>query len=1207
MSLNTEKNWTPSQRRAIEHEGKDLLLSAAAGSGKTATLTARLIRLLCSPEGDALPSEVLAVTFTNAASAEMKTRLYEAAEKETARNPHNAKARRLLAQIDSVQICTMHSFCLSAIRPYFAELGLPSDFRVADETESEILRHDAMCETVTEFFDSGLTDGEFVTLCDVLSSARDEASLEKTLLALASSLDAKGLGSKELYTYAENIRKISAENIFTESISESARDSITSFAEHYGKFFDSIEPFLSENENIAKAYLPECIRLRDFCILLAGAVKRGDYSLTRELVCGFSFGRLSPVKPQNQTDESLKFKKYRDKFKSGFFAYKNSYFNYTDAEIEEAASKTAAVELSLAKVMEAFEARFTKKKRERGVVDFSDIEKLTKQLLIGEDGKPTAQAENIASRYRYIFIDEFQDTNEVQNGIFRAVSLNSTLFTVGDIKQSIYSFRGAQPEVFARMRRLYEEHPDEGDYIFMSENFRSSENVLAFANAVSDRMFPFSSVPYDSGDRLRFARGGDRNGAPCELVLIPTDAEDEAESDDEWESREELISEPDYIAQRIRRIIAHERKPDGTPVTPGDCAILLRSANTKADDYAAALAKVGIRSDKSAKSDVFANGVILSVLCILNAVANPELDIYLAGAMKTPVFGFTLEETVKLRLDYPDMPLISSVTACAEKEGELSRKCAAFAEKLRELRDYASVLTADGFIRTVSRHLELETALASENADFTEVRAGIRTLRNIAKDAEKSGYTSLNEFLHFTERMMERKTFVASSPEPDRNAVSIMSIHQSKGLEFPVCFIAGSASKFKLKDAAENLLLDPSAGIACRLPDDSGLVRCDNILRRCASASIQRSAVEEEMRVLYVAMTRAREKLIVTASVKSPEQTVRAAREALPYDSKHEVLSAKHYLSWLLPPLAAGDWPYAAITVPDAQAESKTGIPDGIIKPAPQPAEKGSDARDTNRLASVLKKRFDFAYPYEYQEKIPAKLTVSRLYPSILDEEAEAELADTADFEKEAPMPEFMKKDRRPSPAEIGTATHVFMQFCNFERLEAQGAQAELDRLVSERFISDRAARLVELDKIGAFCKSELFGRIRSAKRLFREFRFNSSRPASRFTADPDLARKLEENGADVIVQGVVDLLFEDKDGRLVLADYKTDRFTAAQKADPKVCDEILRERHSMQLAYYREICGEMMGRAIDECFVYSTELARCVEISEFPQYTAER
>lgn len=1196
MSDETEKKWTPAQQSAIEHEGGDLLLSAAAGSGKTATLTARLIRLLCTEEGDALPSEVLAVTFTNAASAEMRSRLYDAAAKEVARCPSNAKARRLLSAIDTVQICTMHSFCLSAIRPNFAALGLPSDFRVADETESEMLRKSAMSETVAAFFDNGAADAEFVALCDVLSAARDETSLEKSLLSVASSLANKGIDSNELSAYAEKLENGAQEDFFLSPISDPAREKLADFASHYENLFAYYADFLTANDSLTKSYYPECDRLRGFCAALGHAVRRRSFSGTSDLAKSLTFDRLSPVKSDKQTDESLQFKEHRDNFKTEWNALKSAFLVFTPEDIAASMSRTAVIERALAKVIADFGERFAQKKRDRGAVDFTDIEKMTKKLLVDENGDPTAEAQRIAAGYRYIFIDEYQDTNATQDEIFRAISTDAKRFIVGDIKQSIYGFRGAQPSVFADLRRKFSEDPAAGSYIFMSENFRSAENVLTFANAVSDRMFLCSDVPYDSGDRLRFARKVAEAPTPCELVLIPTRSDDEDVPADEWEDSAELISEPDYIAQRIRTLIRTGRKPDGSPITPGDCAILLRSANAKGDDYAAALAKLGIRSNKSAKSGAFADSVTLSALCILNAIANPELDIYLAGAMKTKVFGFSLDETVKIRLDHPDMPLISSVIAYSEGDSVLAEKCAAFVEKLRELREYSTILPADAFIRSLIRSLGLEKNLADDGIAVSEVRARLRALRNIAKNAENSGFSTLVDFLRFAERMMERDSSATSAPEPSDDAVNIMSIHHSKGLEFPVCFLASASSKFNLRDLSANLLLDPKIGIACRLPDESGLVRCDNILRRCAAASAEAAAVEEEMRVLYVAMTRARERLIVTATVKDPENTVRATRDAAVFDSKYAVLAARNYLGWLLPPLVTEDAPFAKVLVP---GEESTEIGGTVITGAPiattaENAPRRSTAIDWHELLAA---RFDFEYPHTYLEKIPAKLTVSRLYPEVLDEEAVPADTSFEAFADEAPLPDFMKKDRRPSPTEIGTATHVFMQFCDFDRLASDGASSELDRLVRDRFISDRAAALVDLEQIEQFRCSDLFAKIRYAKRLFREFRFNSSRPAARFTADADLARKLDESGTDVIVQGVVDLLMEDADGNLVLVDYKTDRFTAAQKDDPALCEQILRDRHSTQLSYYREICGEMMGRAIDECLVYSLALGRSVSI----------
>ena len=375
--MSSTRTWTKPQLDAIEHRGSDLLLSAAAGSGKTAVLTARLIRLLTSPDSDVKPSEVLAVTFTNAASAEMRDRLFSAALELVRTDPSNARARELVASIASVKICTIHSFCLSAIKPYFARLGLPSDFRVADETESEILRRQAMSETVSEYFDS-VTDGgeDFVFLADTLLTARDESSLDEILLSLARTLGAKGVGAKQLSAYAENLEAIRPGTFWSSFAAEGIREDLHRFASFYSDVFNFYRGNLAETEAVSAKYLPECEDLYSLAERLQSLANGGDYEILRSAMCGHVFPRLPSVKAQDQTDFSLEFKAYRDLFKKKLSALRDKFFSSDEADILRDARRTASLERALAAVLGSFSARFTEKKRERGILGLNSLRNL---------------------------------------------------------------------------------------------------------------------------------------------------------------------------------------------------------------------------------------------------------------------------------------------------------------------------------------------------------------------------------------------------------------------------------------------------------------------------------------------------------------------------------------------------------------------------------------------------------------------------------------------------------------------------------------------------------------------------------------------------------------------------------------------------------------------------------------------------------------
>jgi len=1190
--MSEERTWTKSQQSAIEHSGSDLLLSAAAGSGKTATLTARLIRLLCSSDVECNPSEVLCVTFTDAASAEMRSRLLEAARLAATKNDGNKpneKARHLLTVIDSVQICTMHSFCLYAIRPILPELGFPADVRICDETEGDMLRKSAMRETVNRFFNDSSMGKMFGKFADIVAVIRDDASIENSLLSIAKKVKENGITPKRLNLYADKMDSDAEKDIFLTDIGRIIKSTVQNFANHYLKVFRYYSSFLKDGGELERVYMQSCCGLIDDCEKLLSC---SAYDEMRQFILSCRQESITlRVKKGFKTEEAEEFLAYRKLFKSQLESIRSDFFIFSDKENTEAFHRTAEFEKALSMVLDDFEACYMQRKKDRGVLDFNDLERMCHNAFVGENGEPTEYAKRLGERYKYIFIDEFQDTNKTQNEIFRSISANAERFMVGDVKQSIYSFRGGDPSVFSAIRDSFGKG-EGGKYIFMSENFRSSSNVLSYANAVSDVMFPFSDTPYDSTDRLIYSRKGDDFAKDSELVLIESPEKDENGMIDD-----DYVSEPKYVASRIVSLL---KGKDGNKVKPGDIAILLDSAK-KAKGYIEALSDCGVNTDVSAKTNIYNDATVLSAMCILNAIVRPELDIQLLGAMKTAAFGFTLSETVKIRTAYPNRPMINSITDYADNNiGELADKCRAFTDKLRELGEYVKLLTPDAFVRYVIRKLSLENALAVGDVSADTAREKLRLVRNIARRSEKNGNCTLHSFLTYAEKVMESSKDSDSSGSTS-DAVHIMTIHHSKGLEFPYVFLCEADARFNLNDKKEKIIFCSDGGVCTKLPDSSGLVTCDNILHRATSKIVNNRLIEEKMRVLYVAMTRAKEQLIITATVKDAASAVRNAVNGKKFASPHYAMSQTEFLPWILSAICEGNVKGCRIITSDSAVGFDTDCINSSYYDGSFDNSRNIMSDDSvDELENMIKSRIGFEYQYDYLKKIPAKLTVSKLYPEILDEESMSLDLTPIKFEDEAPMPEFMKSERKASFAEIGIATHVFLQFCDFSKLTDMSSEAvknELDRLVRGKFISESYAMLVSTDKISLFLKSDLFERICHAKRVFREFRFNSSQKASKFTADEMLRQKLEKHNVDVIVQGVVDILFEDENGKTVLVDYKTDRIGKDERGDIEKAKKILRERHANQLSYYRDICGEMLDRPVDEVLIYSVDLGISVEI----------
>ncbi len=1195
--------WTPAQKAAIGYEGRNLLLSAAAGSGKTATLTERIVSLLTAPDSTAEISRMLAVTFTRAAAAELKERIGRALREAIAESGANARLSRQLSDLGRAEITTIHAFCLHILRPYFAELSLPAGFSIAEEAEIKTLSKEVMSDVITSFFTEG--EADFLLLADTLSSARNESSLDGVLLDLAKSLSAYGKDAGDLKSLAYDLARMTA--FFDSAAGAGTRVRTLRFAAHYRAYFADVCAEFSKDELFAARYLPAAEAAYALSDTLYDAARRGDYDGCREALLAYDPPKLGVVRAENQTVTSLGFKAARDAFKEEIARLKTRSFALTEEETAAVCRRTAEVSLAAARVLERYFDELSERKKERGVVDFADLEMLAVRLLVGEDGEPTPAAREIAARYDYIFIDEYQDTNYAQDAIFRAISQNCRRFMVGDIKQSIYRFRGAEPEVFAGYRRIFPplsaENPSPDASIFMRENFRCDKTVVDFVNLVSRHVFSRGTIPFTKDDELAFSKSVPEGYEPhpVEIALLSKNSEEEG-----------YIPEPAYVAERIAHLLKFGRRADGAPITPSDIAILLRSPGSDAAAFAEAIERRGIPVKSQVKASLYTQPEVLYVLSILRAVDNPGRDIDLAAAMRGPVFGFTLDDLVRIRRTTPAGSLWDAVRTAAgllPPDGEgggdapdesLAERCRAFSEDLTALRTDARGMRADALILKLYAETGIEAiAAADAERDPYFAEANLRALYDAARVFENGRGGGLYPFLKTVEAAVEEGE---SAPADDGTpAVRIMSIHQSKGLEFLVCFLSRADKGRNTRDMTASLLFDPALGAVMRLTDEGGLVRCDTPVRRSVVAAALDAAIEEEMRILYVALTRARERLIVSAAVSSPEEMASAAEDnpAAPYFTEETVFTAPNYITWIVNAIAESnlrgeDTSSAVITVVRA-ADGTEG------EAAEAPAEAEVPAIDGGAIEAMAKRileRVRLDYPWRHLASVPAKLTVSTLYPGILDDEGESAVGDPLSQmgERNAP-PAFLSGKTELEASFAGTATHVFLQFADFDRLRENGAAAERDRMLRAGFFTKEMADAVRMDEIARFVGSDLFGRMLRATWIKREFRFNAILPAADFTTDEALKKELRAAKTEITVQGVIDALFEDEDGKIVLVDYKTDRLTKEEIADESLAAAKLVSRHKEQLGYYRAVCADMLGRPVDACLIYSLPLGGTVDV----------
>lgn len=1193
------RNWTAAQKSAIEAAGRDLLVSAGAGSGKTAVLTERIIRRLTDENSPVEITRMLIVTFTKAAAGELKERISAAIAEALAKQPKNRRLARQLTALDRAKICTIHSFCLELLRESAADTRLPSDFRIADDVEITLLRKNIMNELIEDYYSGNVADHPidgFEDFADIFVGTKSDDALADIFLGIENSLSSFTEHTEFIENFANELESDDRDFAVTRCGRE-ILDLIFGKLTVYRDIFDSALSEILENEKLTKAYYPAFSEDIAFIDRVCTACSHTDgelcYDDIARLFNDYSPTRLGVARGVVLSPTLEKAKKLRTEFQAERRSLTAKFFSLNPESLQKNRIDTAGALHKLYTLLTTFAERFEREKRSRSLVDFGDLERLAYRLLV-KNGAPTAAARSITERFDEIYIDEYQDVNAVQDSIFAAVSNGHNRFMVGDIKQSIYAFRGAEPRIFADYRRKFGKLDDgdteNGAAVFLSDNFRCDKPVIDFSNIVSGCLFTSGrgDIPFTEEDMLIHSKTDTESGEPVHVVLI-----DGSEREDD-----EAVSprEAEWVACEISRLLSEGKKNDGTPIRPSDIAILMRSAKAHSAVFEEVLEKHGIPCYNNVTGGFFENAEVLLALCILSIIDNPTKDIYLAGALRSPVFGFTLDELITIRKSTSEGCLYDALRKYCKTED--FPKGNEFLATLDRWRTKAEGQPVDRLLWYIYTDTDLP-ALVYDKENAAR-RANLMLLYEYARRFESSSFKGLYNFIRYINDILEEKAQLETAKlfGEDSDTVKLMTIHQSKGLEFPVCFICGTGKKFNDGDLRRNVVIERSLGISLKLADSTGFARYDTPIRQAIVKRLADSQLEEEMRVLYVAMTRARERLYMTALTPDPTELTASAADDAERLSRYAIMKNGGYMRWILTALehrkltSDEPLPVTVEIVDSASTPCETDVCD--IK------EESVTIPPTDEMTALVRERFDFVYPHTAAAKLPAKLSVSKLVPTLLDEDsAELEMpAEPFDFEAKRPL--FLDDKEAPAAlgAERGTATHLFMQFCDFSRFKvfcddiAANIEDEAARLAERRYLTKRAASLINVRQLAAFFSGNTFAEICAARQIWREHRFNVRLPASEFTSDPEL--KAELNGETVLVQGVIDCFYENPDGTLTLIDYKTDRIPA--ELSRTEAERMLLDRHRLQLLYYKAALEKISAKPVSRVAIYSFGLGDTVE-----------
>lgn len=1163
---------TPDQEKAVFARNSSILVSAAAGSGKTRVLTERLMSYVCDEEHPRDISSFLIITYTRAAAAELRSRILDELSDRSAAEPENRRLRRQMNLAYRAQIGTIHSFCTLLLREYAHKVGLSPDFRVADEDSCTALREKALEKTLDQAYADLDKSPDFMSLVESVGAGRDDSRLVKTLLDLSEKMQSHPYPEKwaEQQLAALDVSALTdaGESPWGAELLQNARTTVTYWQERLSGLWVELQEQPDENEPLLNAYGSSLLETLDGLENLQNALKIGWDATFHALPVPFP--RLKPLRSFEYEERKIALSAARDGCKKAMEGLA-VLFDAPSEKLLDDLQKTAPAMGALLRLTLSYTAQYAAEKRRRGLLDFSDLEHFAVRLLADEEtGAPTETAQEISRRYTEIMVDEYQDVNAVQELIFRCVSKNEeNIFMVGDVKQSIYRFRLADPGIFLKKYHEFPLYLSSEDTIskkvLLRRNFRSDSNILAacnhvFLNIMSEAL---GELSYDADAALVPPENAPlpRGQVLFSVLALPPSEEGEERPD-------KAYLEGRLLAKQIRVLVdGGETVFDQGQLRPigyGDIAILLRSPGGVGTSFVRALTEAGIPVTAIQGGGFFDSPEIQIVLSLLSIIDNPHRDIPLAAVLSSPVFGFSVDALAEIRSFDREGDFYEAL--CAAAEGD--PRCADFLSQLTGLRRLSQDVSVYELISLLYDHLELP-ALVSTLTGSCGSR--LMHLLDAAANFEENGYRGLFDFLGQLERMKERGEDPSSGERSGGSGVHLMSIHKSKGLEFPVVFLADTAHEFNKNDLRAPVLMHPQLGLGCKRTDLSRGLEYPTLARRAIASRLSMELLSEEMRVLYVALTRAKERLYLSCTAKDPTELFDKLSKNLSAPMSPEILRTMPSMAhWLLSAALLESGGLLRLQTVTAQQEDLKA-PETAVSPllTIDPAERLDLAR-----------RLSFRYPHTQAAFLPSKLTATALPHPYSEEDGQALVPPPAP--RLFRLPDFLAAERPLTKADAGSATHVALQFIDYEKTgDLPEIEGEIARIRALGQLTERQAEAVDPRTILNFFQSPTGQRIRAAKRVYREQRFSVLCPGSRF---------FPEGGEEpILLQGVVDCCFEEE-GQLVILDYKTDFVTEASLAEKA-------ERYKAQLLAYAFAMEKLLGLPVSSCILYFLRVGLCREL----------
>ncbi|MDE5583850.1 MAG: helicase-exonuclease AddAB subunit AddA [Ruminococcus sp.] len=1211
--------WTEQQQNAIDSRGTSLIVSAAAGSGKTAVLTERLIRLIADPKSEVRADRMVIVTFTNDSASELKKRLDRKLRDLINENPLDSHLIKQQVLLQNARISTINSFCFELIRDNIAGQGITSGFSVLDETDDNVLKAQAMEDLINYYSENEYDKISF--LYDKFCT-KTIKSLTEVISGLDKFLSSVAFGDRWLDKTLAEYRKDFKQSVY------------------YREFMSECSSSLTEAERLAE----ECIDMLDD--IFSDDTENKQYNKRREQAEDelkkvkwfaeiFRSGRIPDI---SETEKAHYFE--RAKGISGHEAERTALKNKRD-KFKEIVQKTAVSETLLEsdfiesgevtevlfEVIRKYQELVWEKKCAKNALSFADGERLALEILADTDGNgnivPSETAHRIADFYDIIMVDEYQDTNNKQDLIFRLMSKNcyndengevaygNNVFLVGDVKQAIYRFRLANPQNFIKTLETSEEYGTDGTKnkkIFLNTNFRSSESVLDFSNYVFHNLMTrrCGEVEYNDKEWLNFGAERYRNEkiSPTHISFINVEKSPENSEKKKSAKKDEPNLEAIFTARKIAEMLKNGTEvilENGTTrrCVPSDFCILVR-ANKYVNQYADELEKLGIPSRRNEEKGYLKSREIALLTDLLRIINNPLADVPMTAVLTSPMYMFQISELAYIKALDTKKPLYSVILGIVGGEYPycdegLTERCAEFLKSIDRFRLDAVTMTTGELINSIYDTTDFISVMQLYS-DGDKKRANLRALIQYAKSYENSvayeGTGGLSGFLRHIDRVMENGDYEQGKiSDSSGDYVTVTTLHKSKGLEYTFVFIAETAHEFNGRNNRNPILamFSDDGKIGYTLYDPKTVRKYKTFQHTMIAEIKKRETRSEELRLLYVGFTRARQQLFVNLKydkdfVKSFDKLTRQYILANG-DIENLVVSANRFCDWLWTALmkhrdfaeiaeffgieTGGDFPEYSKSEKIFECEFCEQVSEDFAIEEKNFKKAEPDKEVCERIRNIISDDYDNSL-----SEIPAKLSVTQISRKFRNDE---------NFDYKLSRPKFISESKKLTGAERGTAVHTFFQYCDFEGAVINPSQ-ELDRVVNMGYIGTAQAESIEIAKISAFFRSELYKRISESAKIWREKKFTVA--VSDLNITGEIMEKFSRSHG--MIKGIIDLMFEEKDG-IVLVDYKSDR---------GVSGAYLEKRYRVQMQIYKSAIELTFGKKVKEAYLYSIELEKSIPVN---------